>query len=239
MARYSVLPSARNELCSRLGLESQLRVRDRKELSRGKALHLRASYSVMPNARSELCGRLTLVPQIRVCGGKDLIRGQALHLMFKLRIPRSVRVIGSSGRCVARAAACEQAEDKPFVTSISGLQNCTLYDFLGLPRDATQKHIKDAYRRSAKIWHPDIAVEGELARNTEEFLKIHDAYIILSDPETRAKYDERLRLQSLQGRRMNNRFPGISSFDQSSNSDCHFGSGFAATWRNWETDQCW
>nr|ABK21067.1 unknown [Picea sitchensis] len=238
MARFSVLPSARSELCGRLGLESQLRVRDGKDLNRGKALLLRARYSVMPNARSELCGRLALEPQFRVCGGKDLSRSLALHLMFQLRIPRSVRIIGNSGRCVAQAAACEQAEDKHFVTN-GGLQNCTLYDFLGLPRDASQKHIKDAYRRSAKIWHPDIAMKGELAKNTEEFLKIHDAYIILSDPETRAKYDERLRLQSLQGRRLNNRFPGISSFDRRSNGNCHTEYGFATSWRNWETDQCW
>jgi len=179
-----------------------------------------------------------LGPQLRVSGGKYMSRSPALHLLFSLRFPRSVSVVGNSGRCVAQSAACEQAEDKHFVTS-GGLQNCTLYDFLGLPRDATQKHIKDAYRRSAKIWHPDIAMKGELAKNTEEFLKIHDAYIILSDPETRAKYDERLRLQALQRRRMNNRFPGVSSFDGSSIDDCHFRHHFATSWRNWETDQCW
>lgn len=238
MARSSVFPSVRNELCGRLVLESQLRFRDGRDLNRGKSLLLRARYSVMLNGRSELCGRLALEPQLRVCAGKDLSRSGALHFMFNFRIPRSVKVIPNSGRCMAQATACEQAEDKRFVTN-GGLQNCTLYDFLGLPRDATQKHIKDAYRRSAKIWHPDIAMKGELAKNTEEFLKIHDAYIILSDPETRAKYDERLRLQSLQCRRVNNRFPGISSSDRSSNGDCHLEHGFATSWRNWETDQCW
>ena len=32
-------------------------------------------------------------------------------------------------------------EDKHFVTN-GGLQNCILYDFLGLPRDASKKHIR-------------------------------------------------------------------------------------------------
>jgi DnaJ-class molecular chaperone len=51
------------------------------------------------------------------------------------------------------------------------------YKLLGLEPKATQKDIQDAYRRLAKIWHPDINKSPEAE---EKFKHINIAYEMLS-----------------------------------------------------------
>jgi len=62
------------------------------------------------------------------------------------------------------------------------------YKILGLPRTASAKDIKKAYRSLALEWHPD-----KNADNKEEaerkFQDISEANEVLSDPELKAKYD--------------------------------------------------
>jgi curved DNA-binding protein len=62
------------------------------------------------------------------------------------------------------------------------------YDILGLPRTASADDIKKAFRKLARIHHPDVAkdkVKGEV-----KFKEINEAYEVLSDPEKRQKYDQ-------------------------------------------------
>lgn len=60
------------------------------------------------------------------------------------------------------------------------------YDILGIPRNATDKEIKAAFRSLARKYHPDVCRE----RGAEEkFKKINEAYSVLSDPQKRARYD--------------------------------------------------
>ncbi len=66
----------------------------------------------------------------------------------------------------------------------------TLYDILGLPKDASQADIKSAYRRLAKIYHPDTAANE--ASYHQKFLEVKNAYEILSNPLRRINYDESL-----------------------------------------------
>lgn len=62
------------------------------------------------------------------------------------------------------------------------------YDVLGVPRTATEKDIRQAYRRLARQYHPDVN-PGD--KSTEEkFKEINQAYEVLSDPEKRRKYDK-------------------------------------------------
>ena len=61
------------------------------------------------------------------------------------------------------------------------------YDTLGVPPDADIGAIKKAHRRKAMQHHPDRAGEDPAAR--EEFDKVQTAYLVLSDPDKRAKYD--------------------------------------------------
>ncbi len=62
------------------------------------------------------------------------------------------------------------------------------YAILGVPRNATEKEIKQAYRRLARKYHPDVNPGDKSAE--ERFKEISEAYEVLSDPEKRAKYDQ-------------------------------------------------
>lgn len=60
------------------------------------------------------------------------------------------------------------------------------YEILGVSRDAGKEDIKRAYRRLARKCHPDVNKEP----GAEEYFKeINRAYEILSEPETRNRYD--------------------------------------------------
>jgi molecular chaperone DnaJ len=64
-----------------------------------------------------------------------------------------------------------------------------LYAVLGLVRGADERQIKEAYRRLAKSFHPDVN-RGD-AHAAERFKQIAAAYRILSDPQLRAEYASR------------------------------------------------
>ena len=63
----------------------------------------------------------------------------------------------------------------------------TLYDVLGVKRDAGADEIRKAYRKLAKEFHPDLN-PGKAAAEAR-FKTITAANEILSDPEKRARYD--------------------------------------------------
>jgi len=60
------------------------------------------------------------------------------------------------------------------------------YEILGVPRDADQDTIKQAYRRLARKYHPDVSGEADADRR---FKELGEAYEVLKDPEKRAAYD--------------------------------------------------
>ncbi|MHB8188262.1 MAG: DnaJ C-terminal domain-containing protein [Dermatophilaceae bacterium] len=61
-----------------------------------------------------------------------------------------------------------------------------LYEALGVSRGASTEEIQRAYRRLARKYHPDVNKSPD-AEN--RFKEISGAYDVLSDPETRRKYD--------------------------------------------------
>ena len=62
-----------------------------------------------------------------------------------------------------------------------------LYTTLGVPHDASQDAIRDAYRKLAKQYHPDLNPGNRKAEET--FKAVSAANSILSDPEKRGKFD--------------------------------------------------
>jgi curved DNA-binding protein len=62
------------------------------------------------------------------------------------------------------------------------------YKVLGVSKDATDKQVKQAYRKLARKYHPDIN-PGDRGAEVR-FKEINEAYEVLSDQEKRSKYDQ-------------------------------------------------
>lgn len=62
------------------------------------------------------------------------------------------------------------------------------YATLGVGKTATQKEIKQAFRKLARKYHPDVN-PGD-ANAERMFKELNEAHEVLSDPAKRAKYDE-------------------------------------------------
>ena len=70
----------------------------------------------------------------------------------------------------------------------------SLYDILGISRDANQKEIRRAYHKMALKYHPD-KQEKRTDEATNLFLQIVDAFTVLSNETLRSDYDKNLELQ--------------------------------------------
>ncbi|GAB2976162.1 J domain-containing protein [Mucilaginibacter puniceus] len=62
------------------------------------------------------------------------------------------------------------------------------YKTLGVDKNATDKDIKNAYRKMARKYHPDLNPDDAEAH--KKFQQLNEANEVLSDPEKRKKYDK-------------------------------------------------
>ena len=68
------------------------------------------------------------------------------------------------------------------------MANKDYYGLLGVNRGADEREIKQAYRRLARKYHPDVNPGDKSAE--AKFKQINEAYEVLSDKEKRQKYDQ-------------------------------------------------
>jgi tetratricopeptide (TPR) repeat protein len=77
-----------------------------------------------------------------------------------------------------------------------GLPARTHYEVLGIPRDATEAQVKEAYFRLAKRFHPDVHHDEALhdLRDKLEavFIRLGEAYEVLRNPRIRMSYERQL-----------------------------------------------
>jgi molecular chaperone DnaJ len=74
------------------------------------------------------------------------------------------------------------------------------YDTLDVSPKATPAEIKQAYRRLAKLFHPDSKRE---TADPEKIIRVNAAYEVLGDPNRRRSYDQQLRSPQSQPYRRN------------------------------------
>jgi len=71
------------------------------------------------------------------------------------------------------------------------IDTTTYYTTLGVKSSASEAEIKAAYRKRAFMFHPD---KYEGSKGTDLFLKVKEAYSVLSDSMKRKRYDVALRI---------------------------------------------
>ena len=70
------------------------------------------------------------------------------------------------------------------------------YTVLGLPYDATPEEIRAVYFELARKYHPDVS---EASDAKEKFILIQEAYDVLSAPQRRAVYDQKIPIELRRG----------------------------------------
>lgn len=86
----------------------------------------------------------------------------------------------------------------------SRVKPASLYAVLLINQSADSAAIKSAYRRMARLTHPDVNHEPDAA---EQFKAVNHAWNVLSDPQMRRRYDAGLALEaSLKSRRRGDDF---------------------------------
>ncbi|KAK4351868.1 hypothetical protein RND71_027386 [Anisodus tanguticus] len=124
---------------------------------------------------------------------------------------------------VSAAYTTAERTTTTITTSSTIASPTSLYEVLGIQIGANSHEIKSAYRKLARILHPDV-VRLQQNSSAEEFIRVQSAYATLSDPEKRANYDRKL---------FGNRIARPVDFS-STGARSHY-----TVRRKWETDQCW
>jgi len=82
------------------------------------------------------------------------------------------------------------------------------YKIMGLSEDADPQQIKQAYRKLARKYHPDVSKESDAE---EKFKELGEAHEVLKDTEKRAAYDQVRHSGGIKGKPIHHRPNGSNS----------------------------
>lgn len=86
------------------------------------------------------------------------------------------------------------------------------YQILGLPRKASQEHIRKQYRLLIVTWHPDKFRDSSRKEDAEERIKdINEAYEVLADKKKRSRYDKKFSLEETRKKKASEKSPSPST----------------------------
>lgn len=187
--------------------------RVRKESEASKEAQLKAAHDKMRAEKEARVRTAEKKLQLRAEGEARLKWGH-VSLSLSLRAAEEARV---------KAAAAEEARSKNHNDTTQGATSqcrgsetrgptpiagpsaapSTLYEALGIDRNASIAEIRQAYRRLAVQWHPDKNASSTSCRERAErmFKVVATAYQVLSDVEKRSQYDRGLRRAEAEERR--------------------------------------
>lgn len=80
------------------------------------------------------------------------------------------------------------------------IKELNLYQILEIEHNASSEDIRKSYKRLSLKYHPDKQIKSKLSERekTLQFIKIRDAYELLSDPVKRKKYDNDILIQKFE-----------------------------------------
>ena len=91
------------------------------------------------------------------------------------------------GGCVLHLGEFQSQKGKTIYPAFGGADMSNYYDTLSVSRNASEKEIRQAYRKLAREYHPDVNRTDAAAE--EKFKEINEAYGVLCDEESRKRYD--------------------------------------------------
>ncbi|KCV68531.1 hypothetical protein, variant [Fonticula alba] len=121
----------------------------------------------------------------------QLYKSQSPHFASKRQASTRRRRGGAVASAEPAENTCRELAQvrRPAASSNSDLGSICYYDLLGIERTASDKEIRNAFRKLSLLHHPDKR-QANPDGSDVMYQLIHDAYQVLSDARTRALYDK-------------------------------------------------
>ncbi len=114
------------------------------------------------------------------------------YLGFVLATPRDVVAAGTATADNSKTQSSKDQLAKVLLAEYLKFRTADYFKLLGVSRDASAEDIKHAFEKRKKRYHPDTLIgidTGLVHEKIEElYVRIHNAYRTLIDPETRRQY---------------------------------------------------
>jgi hypothetical protein len=96
----------------------------------------------------------------------------------------------------AAADPAREARRREILEASEGLKTKTHFEILGIPKASNEAHVKDAYFKLARRFHPDTHHDPSLADLADKieaiFIRLGEAYEVLRNPRSRSSYENDL-----------------------------------------------